>query len=170
MYLHSFNEEMRSRFGCKVYRLALSAGCTCPNRDGTVGSRGCIFCDGAGAFAAHGPISQQLAQAKARVSAKAGSGAYVAYFQDFTNTYAPVGTLRRLFTDAMEPEDVVALSIATRPDCLGEEVLDLLRELGRKKPVWVELGLQTIHLATAEYIRRGYPLERYSGCTASARR
>ncbi|WP_241426701.1 TIGR01212 family radical SAM protein [Dysosmobacter acutus] len=161
MYLHSFNEEMRSRFGCKVYRLALSAGCTCPNRDGTVGSRGCIFCDGAGAFAAHGPISHQLAQAKARVSAKAGSGAYVAYFQDYTNTYAPVETLRRLFTDAMEPEDVVALSVATRPDCLGDEVLDLLRDLRRKKPVWVELGLQTIHPATAEYIRRGYPLEQY---------
>lgn len=161
MYLHTFHEEMRSRFGCKVYRLALSAGCTCPNRDGTIGSRGCIFCDGAGAFTAHGPIKQQMEEARARVAAKSRGGKYVAYFQDFTNTYAPVEYLRPLFTAAMEPEDVVALSIATRPDCLGDEVLALIEELARRKSVWVEMGLQTIHPATAAYIRRGYDLACY---------
>ena len=159
MYWNSLNDRLLEQYGTKVYKLALSSGCSCPNRDGTLGDRGCIFCDGAGAFAAVGDIPAQLAVAKARVAAKAGPDArYIAYFQSFTNTYGPIGRLRPMYLSALEPEEVVALSIATRPDCLGPEVLDLLTELNAVKPVWVELGLQTIHPATAKYIRRGYDL------------
>ena len=159
MYWNSLNDHLKTTYGTKVYKLALTSGCSCPNRDGTLGSRGCIFCDGAGAFAEHGDIPTQLAAAKARVAAKAGSNAkYIAYFQSFTNTYAPVEVLRPLFTAAIEPEDVIALSIATRPDCLQEDIMVLLSELNRRKPVWVELGLQTIHPDSARYIRRGYEL------------
>ena len=159
MYWNSLNDVLRAEYGGKVYKLALSSGCSCPDRDGTLDTRGCIFCDGAGAFAEAGDVPAQLAAAKARVAAKAGPDArYIAYFQSFTNTYAPVERLWALYTAAMEPPEVVALSIATRPDCLPPEVLDLLEELNRKKPVWVELGLQTIHPATAAYIRRGYDL------------
>ena len=162
MYWNSLNDRLREQYGTKVYKLALSSGCSCPNRDGTLGTRGCIFCDGAGAFAAAGDIDTQLIEAKARVAAKVGAGAkYIAYFQSFTNTYGPVERLRELYLAAIRPEDVVALSIATRPDCLGPEVLELLEELNRKKPVWVELGLQTIHPESAAYIRRGYDLPVY---------
>ena len=159
MYWNSLSDHLKAQYGTKVYKLALSSGCTCPNRDGTLDSRGCIFCDGAGAFAEAGDIPTQLAAAKARVAAKAGPDArYIAYFQSFTNTYGPVDRLERLYRAAMEPEDVAVLSIATRPDCLGPEVLALLAELNRQKPVWVELGLQTIHTESAAYIRRGYDL------------
>lgn len=162
MYWNSLNAALRRRYGTKVYKLALSSGCTCPNRDGTLGSRGCIFCDGAGAFAEAGPVRAQIEAAKARVAGKAGPDAkYIAYFQSFTNTYGPVERLRTLYTEAMAPDEIAALSIATRPDCLGPEVLVLLEELGRQKPVWVELGLQTIHPASAAYIRRGYDLPVY---------
>ena len=167
MYWNSLNDRLREQYGTKVYKLALSSGCSCPNRDGTLGDRGCIFCDGAGAFAAYGEIRGQLEQAKSRVVAKAGEGAkYIAYFQSFTNTYGPIDRLRSLYFAAIEPEEIVALSIATRPDCLGEEVLELLEELNRRKPVWVELGLQTIHPKTAAYIRRGYDLAVYEGAVA----
>ena len=162
MYWNSLNDRLREQYGTKVYKLALSSGCSCPNRDGTLGMRGCIFCDGAGAFAAAGDIDTQLIEAKARVAAKVGGGAkYIAYFQSFTNTYGPVERLRELYLAAIQPEDMVALSIATRPDCLGPEVLELLEELNRKKPVWVELGLQTIYPESAAYIRRGYDLPVY---------
>ena len=162
MYWNDLNDCLRRRYGRKVYKLALSSGCSCPNRDGTLGTRGCIFCDGAGAFAESGPIPAQLAAARRRVAAKAGSDPrFIAYFQSFTNTYAPVERLRELYTAAMAPEDVVALSVATRPDCLPPEVLDLLAELNRIKPVWVELGLQTVHPQSADYIRRGYDLPVY---------
>lgn len=162
MYWNSLNDALRRRYGTKVYKLALSSGCTCPNRDGTLGSRGCIFCDGAGAFAEVGPVRAQIEAAKARVAGKAGPDAkYIAYFQSFTNTYGPVERLRALYTEAMAPDEIAALSIATRPDCLGPEVLALLEALGRQKPVWVELGLQTIHPASAAYIRRGYDLPVY---------
>ena len=165
MAYRSLNQVMRERFGCKVYKLALNGGMTCPNRDGTVGERGCIFCSdvGSGEFAAPacGSISAQMTQAKARVEKKNKGGKYVAYFQSFTNTYGPLPYLERIFREAMQPDDIVALSIATRPDCLGPEVLDLLFSLNKQKPVWVELGLQTIHPASAQYIRRGYDLEVY---------
>lgn len=154
---------LRERFGCKVYKLALSSGCTCPNRDGTLGTRGCVFCSGSGEFAASSsqPIAQQLEQAKYILGKKSAGARYIAYFQEFTNTYAPPSALRPLFFDAIAPDDVVALSIATRPDCLPPEVLALLQELRRYKPVWVELGLQTIHEPTARAIRRGYSLSVY---------
>ena len=159
MYWNSLNEDLRRRYGRKVYKLALSSGCSCPNRDGTLDTRGCIFCDGAGAFAETGDIPAQLTAARRRVAAKAGKAPlFIAYFQSFTNTYAPAERLRGLYTAAMAPEDIVALSIATRPDCLPPEVLELLGELNRIKPVWVELGLQTIHPQSAAYIRRGYDL------------
>ena len=151
---------LKRRFGCKVYKLSLSAGCTCPNRDGTLGTRGCIFCSGSGEFAASGSASipEQLEQAKYILGKKAQGAKFIAYFQDFTNTYGAVSRLQPLFLAAMEPDDVVALSIATRPDCLPEDILRMLARLRAKKPVFVELGLQTIHDNTAQYIRRGYPL------------
>lgn len=159
---NTLNQYLREQFGGKVYKLALSSGCGCPNRDGTVGHGGCIFCDGAGAFAAGGDIPTQLRNARALVAAKAGAGArYIAYFQSFTNTYGPVDRLEPMYRQALEPDDIVALSIATRPDCLGPEVMGMLRRLGAVKPLWVELGLQTIHPATAEYIRRGFDLPVY---------
>ena len=165
MAYRSLNQTMQERFGCKVYKLALDGGMTCPNRDGTVGERGCIFCSdvGSGEFAAPacGSISAQITQAKARVEKKNKGGKYIAYFQSFTNTYGPLSYLEKIFWEAIEPDEIVALSIATRPDCLGPEVLALLSSLNERKPVWVELGLQTIHPNSARYIRRGYDLEVY---------
>ena len=162
MHYNALSDHLRARFGRKVYKLSLRGVTTCPNRDGTVGTRGCIFCSdsGSGEFAACGAdIAAQLSDARRRVVDKVPPDAgYIAYFQSFTNTYAPVSVLRPLFTAAMADEDIVALSVATRPDCLGEEVLDLLAELNQTKPVWVELGLQTVHAETARYIRRGYDL------------
>ena len=159
MTYRSVNEELRRRYGCKVYKLSIDGGFSCPNRDGTLGTGGCIFCagDGSGAFAEGGSaVAEQLERAKARVAAKNRGGKYIAYFQAFTNTYAPVEHLRRLYTEAMAPADVVGLAIGTRPDCLGADVVELLSELNRWKPISVELGLQTIHEASARYIRRGY--------------
>lgn len=165
MEYRSFNQAMKGRFGGKVYKLALDGGMTCPNRDGSVGEWGCIFCSdvGSGDFAAPrcGDVAEQIARAKGRVEAKNKGGQYIAYFQSFTNTYAPVSYLENLFRQAMEPEEIVALSIATRPDCLEPEVVSLLETLNREKPVWVELGLQTIHPRSAQYIRRGYDLPVY---------
>ena len=168
MYWNSLNDRLREQYGTKVYKLALSSGCSCPNRDGTLGGRGCIFCDGAGAFAAAGEVSRQLEEAKSRVAAKVREDAkYIAYFQSFTNTYGSAERLRELYRAAIEPEEIVALSIATRPDCLPPEILELLSELNQVKPVWVELGLQTIHPATAHYIRRGYELPVYEAAVAA---
>ena len=165
MYYYSLNEYLKRAFGEKVYKLSLDGGMTCPNRDGTVGNRGCIFCSGGGSgeFAARRgcSVSDQIVQAKQRICKKTDCKKFIAYFQPFTNTYADVRYLRRIFTEAIAPDDIAALSVATRPDCLGDDVLDLLSELNCKKPVWVELGLQTIHSSTAEYIRRGYDLPVY---------
>ena len=164
-HYYSLNEYYRKKYGKKVYRLAISGGMTCPNRDGTLGSRGCIFCSvgGSGEFAASAcfSVTEQLEEAKRRVSAKTRDNAYIAYFQPFTNTYADVDTLRRLYDEAIAPEDIVGLAIGTRPDCLSDEVVALLKEINGKKPVTVELGLQTIHEKTADYIRRGYALPVY---------
>lgn len=152
------SDHYREIYGCKVYKLSLYGGFTCPNRDGTLGRRGCIFCTGSGEFAEGGqvPVTVQLERAKTRVAAKNKGGKYIAYFQAFTNTYAPAETLRQLYFDAIAPEDIVGLSIGTRPDCLGDDVMALLKEVSASKPVSVELGLQTIHEETARYIRRGY--------------
>lgn len=167
----TLNDHYRQRFGCKVYKLSLSAGFTCPNRDGTVGERGCIFCSeqGSGEFAEQngGSIALQLERAKKRVMGKVGDGKYVAYFQAFTNTYAPVDVLERIYREAMEPEEIVAISIATRPDCLGEDVIALLARLNREKPVYVELGLQTSCPDSVRYIRRGYENEVYLRAVAA---
>ena len=156
----TLNDHYRAKFGCKVYKLSIDGGFTCPNRDGTVGVGGCIFCSaaGSGEFAEGCGVSvvEQLEKAKNRVSAKNKEGKYMAYFQSFTNTYAPVEILREKFTAALSPDDIVGLAIGTRPDCLQEDVVALLAELNQIKPVSVELGLQTVHEASVSYIRRGY--------------
>lgn len=155
----TLSDHYRRKFGCKVYKLSIDAGFTCPNRDGTLGTGGCIFCSGAGSgdFAVSGNnITAQLEAAKARVAAKNRGGKYIAYFQSFTNTYAPPEKLRALYREAIAPEEIVGLAVGTRPDCLGEDVLDVLSEINESKPVSVELGLQTIHEPSAACIRRGY--------------
>ena len=164
MSYNNLSDHLRQRFGCKVYKLALEGGMTCPNRDGTLDTRGCIFCgsDGSGAFAETGDsVYAQIEAAKSRVAGKIKDGKYIAYFQSFTNTYAPVSYLEPLFRAAISHPDVAVLSIATRPDCLPDDILELLEDLNRIKPVWVELGLQTIHPDTAKFIRRGYDLPVY---------
>ena len=188
MKQRTLNKYLRERFGQKVYKLALDGGFTCPNRDGTLGSKGCIFCSagGSGDFAEDRTLSitQQIENGKRRVVAKMpknkesankdltnnnatnketniDTNKYIAYFQAFTNTYGPIERLRALYTEAINHPDIVAISIGTRPDCLPDEVLDLLEELNHIKPIWIELGLQTIHQKTANYIRRGYPLSVY---------
>lgn len=168
---YSLDYYLKETFGTKVYKLALDGGMTCPNRDGTIGTGGCIFCSegGSGDFAARrvSSVAEQVEQAKERVAGKMGKGKtkdqvndgpFIAYFQSYTNTYAPLSCLETLFTDAISVPEICALSIGTRPDCLPDEVIDLLTRLNKIKPVWVELGLQTIHPHTAEFIRRGYPL------------
>lgn len=155
----TLSQHYREQFGCKVYKLAIDGGFTCPNRDGTVGFGGCVFCSGRGSgdFAEAGnSVKEQLEKAKARVAFKNKNGKYMAYFQSFTNTYGPVEKLEALYRTAMEPEEIVGLSIGTRPDCLPTETLTLLQKLNQIKPISVELGLQTIHEETARYIRRGY--------------
>lgn len=161
----TLNSYLKNKFGCKVYKLAIDGGFTCPNRDGTLGTRGCIFCSrgGSGEFAEskEKSVTQQIDDGKKRVEKKIKDGKYIAYFQAFTNTYAPLCKLRSLYIEAINHPDIVALSIGTRPDSLGNDVLELLDEMNKIKPVFIELGLQTIHENTAQYIRRGYPLEVY---------
>ena len=163
---HSLDYELKRQFGQKIYKVSLDGGMSCPNRDGTVGTGGCTFCSqgGSGEFAVrrtgYPDVWEQIEQAKTRVHRKiSGEGKYIAYFQSYTNTYAPVDYLRTLFERAITHPDIVALSVGTRPDCLGDEVVALLKELNGQKPVWVELGLQPIHEKTAERIHRGYRLE-----------
>lgn len=159
---HSLDYMLRETFGEKVYKVTLNGGMSCPNRDGKLGSRGCIFCSegGSGDFAADAAltITEQIDSQIAVLSAKRPIHKYIAYFQAYTNTYAPACHLRRIFTEAISDPEVHILSIATRPDCLSPEILTLLAELNAIKPVWVELGLQTIHERTANWMRRGYPL------------
>ncbi|MCR5810202.1 MAG: TIGR01212 family radical SAM protein [Lachnospiraceae bacterium] len=166
----TFNDAMRARFGTKVYRLSLQSGCTCPNRDGTLGTGGCTFCSegGSGDFAAPLlPIDEQLAAARKRVDAKISPSIapedrrYIAYFQSYTNTYGDPERLHRIYSEALQHPQIVALDLGTRPDCLPPDMIAMLRRLREEygKPVWIELGLQTIHEKTAERIRRGYKLE-----------
>lgn len=159
---YSLDAYLKHTYGEKMYKLSLNGGMTCPNRDGTLGTRGCIFCSegGSGDFAASSSltVSAQLIKARERIAGKTSCTHYIAYFQAFTNTYAPVSYLRRIFMEAIENPDVAILSIATRPDCLSDEVLDLLLELNQIKPVWIELGLQTIHPETLALIRSGFAL------------
>lgn len=162
----SFNKYLKDKFGQKVYKISLDGGFTCPNRDGKAGTHGCIFCSkgGSGDFAESREMSitEQIESGKKKVEKKIKSGKYIAYFQAFTNTYAPVEILRQKYEEAINHPDIVALSIATRPDCLGDDVLRLLNEMNKIKPVFVELGLQTIHQKSAKYIRRGYDLSVYN--------
>jgi len=163
---HSLDYHMKQTYGQKIYKLSLNGGMSCPNRDGTIDTKGCIFCSkgGSGDFAASNrlTITEQIEEAKQLISAKIKADEidrkYIAYFQAFTNTHGPVDYLRRIFTEAIMHPDILILSIATRPDCLGDDVLKLLNELNQIKPVWIELGLQTIHEKTEQFIRRGYPL------------
>ena len=159
----SLDSYLKETFGEKVYKITLNGGMTCPNRDGHIGTGGCIFCSpgGSGDFAGNAALSitEQLAAGKAQLLAKRPVRSYIAYFQAFTNTYAPAGYLEQIFTEAIQDPEVKVLSIATRPDCLGDDVLKLLKRLNGIKPVWVELGLQTIHPQSARFIRRGYGLE-----------
>lgn len=197
MEYYSLNAYLRHTFGTKVYKISLDAGCSCPNRDGLIDTRGCIFCStsGSGDFAEHLQMQEilhkcrdnqvlcaadiqmlhqavhaQLEAGKKRVKQKNKDGKYIAYFQAYTNTYAPVSYLKEIFDAAIEADDIVALSIATRPDCLDVEVLSLLEELCTRKPVWVELGLQTIHEDTAKNIRRGYALPVYDEAVRQLRK
>lgn len=159
---HSLDYDLKQNYGEKVYKITLDGGMTCPNRDGKVGRGGCIFCSasGSGDFAGSRALSitEQIARGKKELNGKRPVHSYIAYFQAFTNTYAPVERLKKLYMEAIQDEEVKILSIATRPDCLGDDVLELLGAVNRIKPVWVELGLQTIHPATAAFIRRGYEL------------
>lgn len=163
--MRTLTDYCMEQFGEKLYKLALSAGTTCPNRDGTVGRRGCIFCSagGSGDFAESGalPVDEQIELAKKRVSGKFHGSRYIAYFQSYTATYGSVAELEPRFMTAARRDDIAAVSLATRPDCLGDDILAMLRRLNRVKPVWVELGLQTIHAASVEFIRRGYELPVY---------
>ena len=171
---HSFDYMLKERFGEKIYKVALNGGMTCPNRDGTLGNRGCIFCSagGSGDFAGNrqDSITQQIEKQASSIRQKRGVAKFIAYFQAYTNTYAPVDYLRKIYTEAISHPDIVAVSIGTRPDCLDKDILQLLDELNQKKPVWVELGLQTIHETTAQYIRRGYPLSCFEQAVSELRK
>ena len=170
---HSLDYELKKRFGEKLYKLSLNGGMTCPNRDGTLGSGGCIFCSagGSGDFAGNArmSITDQLEHQKKLLEKKRPAGSYIAYFQAFTNTYAPAAYLRRIYSEALNWPHTAVLSIATRPDCLPEDVLDLLEEFSGQKPLWIELGLQTIHPSTAQFIRRGYDLSVFENAVEKLR-
>ena len=169
---HTLSYSLKKQFKTRVYKLSLGGGMTCTNRDGTLGTGGCIFCSkgGSGDFAescrSYPDIAGQIEAARKRIERKAPSGPYIAYFQSFTNTYAPLPYLSDLFSRTLDHPQIAALSIGTRPDCLEDEKIRLLAELNRKKPVWVELGLQTIHPNTAALIRRGYPLSCFADTAA----
>ena len=171
---HSLDYHLRNTYGEKLYRLSLNGGMTCPNRDGSIGERGCIFCSqgGSGDFAAspHLSITEQIKVSSAQVAEKRNCRKFIAYFQAYTNTYGPLHKLRAMFYEAIRHPDIVVLSIATRPDCLPDEVLILLSELQQIKPVWVELGLQTIHTATSRFIRSGFTLDCFQDAVFKLRR
>lgn len=170
----SLDYHLRERYGEKIYKLSLNGGMTCPNRDSTLGSRGCIFCSagGSGDFAGDASLSitEQIERQKEGIRRKFPAKHFIAYFQAYTNTYAPADVLERIFTEALAHPEIVGLSIGTRPDCLPEDVLELLSVLNHRKPVGVELGLQTIHERTASYIRRGYPLSCFDTAVSELRK
>ncbi len=173
-HYYSLNEYYKNKYNKKVYKLSISGGMTCPNRDGSIGCNGCIFCSegGSGEFASSSALSiaEQLEHAINKVKSKTCDNAYIAYFQPFTNTYADVEYLRKIYYEAVKHDYIVGLSVATRPDCLEPEKIKLLSEINKIKPVSVELGLQTIHENTAEYIRRGYNLDVYDQVVKNLKR
>lgn len=160
----TLNDYCKKEFGHKLYKLSLSGGMTCPNRDGSLRRGGCIFCSekGSGEFSEKGDIKEQIERAKLRVKNKNSSGKYIVYFQSFTNTYAPCDYLEKIFTEAISAPDVEVLSIATRPDCLEDDKIELLKNLNKIKPVWVELGLQSTKEESVKYIRRSYENDKYA--------
>ena len=165
MYINTLNEYLKKEYGIKVYKLALSTGATCPNRDGKVGTGGCIFCDGSGSFAGVGSIKEQIEEAKLKVKDKVKAETkYIAYFQSFTNTYGDETYLESLFMKAITHPDILILSIATRPDSISENMYFILERLSKIKTVWIELGLQTIYEKTATYINRCFELSTYDTC------
>ncbi|MBQ8000753.1 MAG: TIGR01212 family radical SAM protein [Ruminococcus sp.] len=165
MFCYMLSDYLKEQYGTKLHKLLLSGGMTCPNRDGTCGNGGCIFCSsgGSGEFSQNSilPVEQQIENEKIKLKGKSKNEKYIAYFQAFSNTYQSADYLRKLYTSVVMRDDVAVLSIATRPDCLPDETIELLSELNSVKPVWVELGLQTINPVTADFIRRGYKLEVY---------
>lgn len=167
---YSLDYYLKEEFGQKVYKIALETGMTCPNRDGTLGTKGCIFCSNGGsgdfATAATESVTEQIDSAIAFIKScqKFTGNQYIAYFQSFSGTYAPLCRLRTLYMEALNHPKVAALSIGTRPDCFSPSVYELLEECSRQKPVWIELGLQTIHERTAQFIRRGYSLPVFEQC------
>ena len=172
-YYYSLNEYLKKEYGHKIYKLALNGGMSCPNRDGLIDTRGCIFCSAGGSgdfaggragYALSLSVDEQIIKAKELIAAKYNDGHYIAYFHSFTNIYADVSYLRNLYMPVISRNDIDILSIATRPDCIDDNILSLLSELASIKPVWIELGLQTIHENTADYIRRGYSLDTYDNC------
>ena len=159
--MKKLSDILKQQYGEKIFKICLTSGCTCPNRDGKISLGGCSFCSegGSGEFAsAPGDIDTQIEEAKERIRNKTSASRYIAYFQSFTNTYGDVETLEKLYERVIRRKDIVILSIGTRPDCLGEDVLEMLRRLNEIKPVWIELGLQTMHDETARRVNRGYPL------------
>lgn len=171
---YSLDTYLKETFGEKVYRISLNGGMTCPNRDGTKGTRGCIFCSrgGSGDFAENSLLSvtEQVEAGRKKLASKTNCRKFIAYFQAYTNTYAPVSYLRPLFMEAILHPDIVVLSVATRPDCITPETLSLLSELNEIKPVWIEFGLQTIHDETAAFIRREFSLSCYEQAVAELKR
>lgn len=168
---HSLAHHYKYLFGEKVYKIALNANLTCPNRDGKIDTRGCLFCSegGSGDFASsnHLSIFDQIEQGKKRLAPKYSGSKYIAYFQAFTNTYGDINYLRKIYLEACNHPDIIGLSIATRPDCLGDDILILLEEISHIKKLWVELGLQTIHPKTAQLIRRGYELSSFEDAVSN---
>ena len=159
--MKTLSQALKEQYHEKIYRIALTSGCTCPNRDGSVMTGGCTFCSegGSGDFAAGpAPVGEQIAEAVARIRPKTDAKRFIAYFQAYSNTYGDIGRLRKLYRETAEREEIAVLSLATRPDCIDENVIGMLRELKEVKPVWIELGLQTIHEKTAEAFHRGYTL------------
>ncbi len=162
--MRMLSDVLKEQYGEKIYKLSLTSGCTCPNRDGTLGYGGCTFCSegGSGEFAsAPGDIEEQIEEAKERICRKTDAKRFIAYFQAYTNTYGDIDRLSALYRKVIQREDIVILSLGTRPDCLDDSVLEMIRELNRIKPVWIELGLQTMHEATAERVHRGYRLQTF---------
>ena len=172
--IRTLNNHYRETFGEKVYKLSLDGGFTCPNRDGTIGTGGCIYCSagGSGDFASNRALSigEQIEEAKQIFSSKYTGKKYIAYFQAFTNTYGPLSYLRKIYYEAIKPDEILGLSIGTRPDCLPPETMDLLGEINQIKPVYLELGLQTCHGTTADFIRRGYPLSVFENAVYEAKK
>ena len=171
--MRNISDVLKKEYGEKIYKLSLSSGCTCPNRDGKVGFGGCSFCSegGSGEFASAGKdIEAQINEAKDLIRRKTNAGRFIAYFQSFTNTYGDAEALSRLYNRVIRRDDIAILSLGTRPDCLGDDVMEMLLQLNAVKPVWVELGLQTMHDTTAEHMNRGYPLKTFEEAVLKLKR